>query len=205
MAGYLGRGCRGLVQTLCGLALWLAMTPAMAQELLVFAAASLQDAFDAVIAEFPGKAAPVARPTPRARRWRARSSRARRPTSSSPPTRNGWTTSPSAACCARAAAPICSATAWSWWRRRRATSARDRARASTSPARSTAAGWRWAIPTTCRPASTARRRSRASASGRRWSRRSRAPTMSAPRSRWSPAARRRSASSTAPTRWPTTA
>ena len=52
MAGYRGRGCRGLVQTLCGLALWLAMTPAMAQEVLVFGAASLQDAFDAVIEEY---------------------------------------------------------------------------------------------------------------------------------------------------------
>jgi molybdate transport system substrate-binding protein len=49
MAGYLGRGLRRLVQTLCGLSLWLTITPATAQDLLVFGAASLQDAFDAVI------------------------------------------------------------------------------------------------------------------------------------------------------------
>ncbi|MGH6921288.1 MAG: molybdate ABC transporter substrate-binding protein [Geminicoccaceae bacterium] len=52
MAGYLGGGCRRLVSALCGLVLWLAITPAVAQDLLVFAAASLQDALDAVIAEY---------------------------------------------------------------------------------------------------------------------------------------------------------
>jgi molybdate transport system substrate-binding protein len=40
---------RRLVQALCGLVLWLAVTPANAQELLVFGAASLRDALDAVI------------------------------------------------------------------------------------------------------------------------------------------------------------
>jgi molybdate transport system substrate-binding protein len=52
MAEYLGRGCPWLAQTLCGLSLWLAATPAMAQEVLVFGAASLQDALNAVIEEF---------------------------------------------------------------------------------------------------------------------------------------------------------
>jgi molybdate transport system substrate-binding protein len=49
MAGYLGCGCRRLLSALCGLSLWLAVTPATAQELLVFAAASLQDALNEVI------------------------------------------------------------------------------------------------------------------------------------------------------------
>ena len=52
MAGCLGRGRRWLVSVLCGLSLGLAVAPATAQELLVFAAASLQDALDAVIAEY---------------------------------------------------------------------------------------------------------------------------------------------------------
>jgi molybdate transport system substrate-binding protein len=49
MTGYLCCGCRRLVSALCGLSLWLAVTPATAQELLVFGAASLQDALNAVI------------------------------------------------------------------------------------------------------------------------------------------------------------
>jgi molybdate transport system substrate-binding protein len=49
MAGYLGYSCRRLAAALCGLSLWLAIPPASAQELLVFGAASLQDALDAVI------------------------------------------------------------------------------------------------------------------------------------------------------------
>jgi molybdate transport system substrate-binding protein len=50
MAGHLGR--RRVVSALCGLVLGLAATPATAQELLVFAAASLQDALGAAITEY---------------------------------------------------------------------------------------------------------------------------------------------------------
>ena len=52
MAGCLGRGRRWLVSALCGLSLWLAVAPATAQQLLLFAAASLQDALDAVVEEY---------------------------------------------------------------------------------------------------------------------------------------------------------
>jgi molybdate transport system substrate-binding protein len=52
MAQHLGRGFRRLVSALCGLVLCFAVTPAMAQELLVFAAASLTNALDAVIEEY---------------------------------------------------------------------------------------------------------------------------------------------------------
>jgi molybdate transport system substrate-binding protein len=52
MAGPPGGRARRVVSALCGLVLCLAVTPATAQELLVFAAASLQDALAAVIAEY---------------------------------------------------------------------------------------------------------------------------------------------------------
>jgi molybdate transport system substrate-binding protein len=52
MAEHVGRSPRWLLSALCGFSLWLAATPAMAQDLLLFGAASLQDALDAVIEEY---------------------------------------------------------------------------------------------------------------------------------------------------------
>jgi molybdate transport system substrate-binding protein len=55
MPGCLGRGSPWLTRAVCGLLLWLAATPAKAEDLLVFAAASLQDALDAVLAEYQAR------------------------------------------------------------------------------------------------------------------------------------------------------
>ena len=52
MAGYLRRGYRWLSLALWGLLVGLTVTPATAQDLLVFGAASLRDALDAVIQEY---------------------------------------------------------------------------------------------------------------------------------------------------------
>ena len=52
MAGYLGRSRRWLLSVLCGLSFWLTAAPATAQDLLLFGAASLQDAVNAVIEEY---------------------------------------------------------------------------------------------------------------------------------------------------------
>jgi molybdate transport system substrate-binding protein len=55
MVGCLGCGRWRLVSALCGFSLWLAVTPAAAQELLVFGAASLQDALNAVIEAYQAR------------------------------------------------------------------------------------------------------------------------------------------------------
>ena len=52
MTGCLGRGRRWLLSALCGLSFWLTAGPATAQDLLLFGAASLQDAVNAVIEEY---------------------------------------------------------------------------------------------------------------------------------------------------------
>ena len=74
--------------------------------------------------------------------------------------------------------------------------------ASTSPSSWATAACRWPTSTPCRPASTARRRWRSSACGPACRARSRRPRTCARRCCWSRAARRRPASSTRPTRRP---
>ena len=72
-----------------------AQTPAQGGDVIVFAAASLKNALDAVNAAVAEGDRQEGRrsPMPQARRWPSRSSRARRPTCSSRPTSTGWTTS----------------------------------------------------------------------------------------------------------------
>ena len=109
----------------------------MRRQLTVFAAASLTDAMKDVAALWATGRAPAAaacRSAP-ARRWRGRSSRARRPTCSPRPTRNGWTTWPSKnLIVAGHAQATCSATTSCWWCRPTSRSTSPSARASTSPA-----------------------------------------------------------------------
>jgi molybdate transport system substrate-binding protein len=61
MAEYVGRSRRWLLSALCGFSVWLAATPAMAQDLLLFGAASLQDALAAVIEEYQAQGGGVVR------------------------------------------------------------------------------------------------------------------------------------------------
>ena len=180
-----------------------AQAPAQGGDVVVFAAASLKNALDEVAAAC-GRRRPARRrrsPMRRARRWPSRSSRARRPTSSSPPTSTGWTISreqePDQARHALQPArqPHRADRAQGFQGAR----ARRSSRASTSPGCWAAAGSPWPTSTPCRPASTARRRSRSSASGtaskgKRRAGRERARRAAAGRR----AARRRSASSTRP-------
>jgi molybdate transport system substrate-binding protein len=55
MPGFLRRRSPWLLQALCGLLLWLPATAATARDLLVFGAASLRDALDAVIEEYQAR------------------------------------------------------------------------------------------------------------------------------------------------------
>ena len=147
---------------------------AWAEDVVVFAAASLKNALDDASHAFSGAGgASVKISYAASSNWPSRSRAAPRPTSSSRPISTGWTTSQEAQSDqggdAHEPARQPTRAGRAGGRQRQG---RHQARLRSRRAARAAGAWRWPIPPAFRPANTARRRSKSSASGTPCSRKS---------------------------------